>query len=202
MPITDYRLMVDKRAGGYVGSFDALTCACLHAYCNSSLSICNAVFALSLLLFAEVATAKAATPVRFLTVSTLSQCGVAQSRPHCAAESNNFKVTTFIHGPLATDVVHHCEWVCDELRKKLFGNSESRYWQPKCQVVLHGTRQAYCNAAGGRECNCLAGQQYRRQRCLTSLQSRSLLSEHRLRHIGAKLAHMCECGTSLPGCVN
>jgi hypothetical protein len=148
MPINEANLTLEKGEGGYVDTADALRCAYLHVSKNCPLGLFRRVFALAIFVFAVLDAAKADTPVRVRIVSTLPACGVAQTRSQCTAESRNFKVTTFIGGPHATDVVRHCESICGELRRNVFGIGEPRFWQPKCQVMLHGTRQAYRNAVG------------------------------------------------------
>ncbi len=75
-------------------------------------------------------------------------CSTAQSRRQCAAESGNFSVRSFLGGPAAVDVAQHCNLVCDQLRRNLFGLEAAAHWTPACKVVLHATRQDYSDAVG------------------------------------------------------
>ena len=80
------------------------------------------------------------------TCSAACRCSVARTRQQCAAECSNFFVRSFLGGPNAADAAQHCEQVCARLRSDVFGVDERTRWQPKCNVVLHATRQSYLNA--------------------------------------------------------
>jgi hypothetical protein len=76
------------------------------------------------------------------------RCSTALTQQHCAAESQNFVVRSFLGGPAASDVAEKCESVCGQLRRDVFGLGAAAHWQPKCRVVLHATRQDYLRAVG------------------------------------------------------
>jgi hypothetical protein len=70
----------------------------------------------------------------------------AQARSDCTASSANFVVCSFVGGPAADDVAHHCEHVCAQLRADVFGMEKSARWQAMCRIVLHETRSSYLHA--------------------------------------------------------
>jgi hypothetical protein len=75
-------------------------------------------------------------------------CSKAQSRHDCVAGSPKFVVRSFVDGPSAPDVAKHCEAVCSQLRTDVFNLPNDTRWNPKCRVVLHGSRASYQRAVG------------------------------------------------------
>lgn len=76
------------------------------------------------------------------------QCSTARTYQQCTAGSSGFVVRSFVGGPAAADVARQCELVCSQLRRDVFGLEAATRWQPKCNVVLHATRQDYASAVG------------------------------------------------------
>ena len=73
----------------------------------------------------------------------------AVAAPHeIVASSTNFDARSFAGGPNAVAVARHCEQVCAKLREQVFALDNDVRWQPKCKVVLHGSRGDYLRAVG------------------------------------------------------
>jgi hypothetical protein len=63
-------------------------------------------------------------------------------------ESINFVVQSYLHPARADEVAGRCETLCLQLRRRCLGAEETPSWNPKCEVVLHSTRQSYLAAVG------------------------------------------------------
>lgn len=70
------------------------------------------------------------------------------STPVYRAESDCFVVQSYQDGPVAGDVLSMCSTLRDRLRRLWLAERESASWQPRCQVVLHATRNHYAHAVG------------------------------------------------------
>jgi hypothetical protein len=69
------------------------------------------------------------------------------------ARSASFCVYSYRHGPSAAELGDRCEQLRIELQRRWLGEQPQEAWQPRCVVVLHGTRGSYVKAVGS------AGQQ-------------------------------------------
>lgn len=64
------------------------------------------------------------------------------------SESADFVVHSFKNGPLAADVLDHCEQLRLELQRQWHGGEANSVWNPRCEVVLHPTFESYLQIVG------------------------------------------------------
>lgn len=110
----------------------------------------NACVIAALIALGVVRAAPAGDSIRadFIAMRGACECATASRPDQCAAQSANFVVRSFVHGPAATDVAKHCERICAQLRREVFASDDSQRWQPRCVVVLHHSRSNYLAAVG------------------------------------------------------
>ncbi len=63
-------------------------------------------------------------------------------------ETDNFQVCCERSAVDATHLARHAEKLRKGLRSKWLGSSSEDAWNPRCQIVLHGTRASYAAAVG------------------------------------------------------
>lgn len=64
------------------------------------------------------------------------------------AETTNFRVCCDESEALAIDLSRHAESLRAKLRSQWLGEDSGTDWTPKCEVVLHSSRQSYAAAVG------------------------------------------------------
>lgn len=64
------------------------------------------------------------------------------------AATDNFVVTSYASGPDAKPLATRCELWREELQRKWLGQLKAENWNPKCEVVLHTSRDSYAGAVG------------------------------------------------------
>jgi hypothetical protein len=64
------------------------------------------------------------------------------------AETTNFRVCCDESEALAIDLSRHAESLRAKLRSQWLGEDSEKDWTPKCEVVLHSSRQSYAAAVG------------------------------------------------------
>lgn len=63
-------------------------------------------------------------------------------------ETANFKISSEVSKASATDIAKHAEALRSELVPKWLGSGTTQSWTPKCEIVLHGSRDSYVSAVG------------------------------------------------------
>jgi hypothetical protein len=62
--------------------------------------------------------------------------------------SESFVVRSYLGGPDAQEMLRHCEELRRKLEQTWLGEDGDVPWQPRCAVILHGSRPAYAAAVG------------------------------------------------------
>lgn len=108
--------------------------------------------ALTFLVIAADATSQAAPsgvagahlhPVSFRKSKTSCRCC---SSPVLA--SANFVVHSQVQQPQSEDVLRVCESLCAQLQTQWLGGTRAEPWLPRCEIVLHATRESYLREVG------------------------------------------------------
>lgn len=95
---------------------------------------------------AEPSPAPGMVPVKMVTAVSVRPATIpAETRRF---ESTNFVVQSYLRPARADEVARHCETLCHQLRRRCLGTEEAPSWNPKCEVVIHPTRQSYLEAVG------------------------------------------------------
>ena len=64
------------------------------------------------------------------------------------AESTSFIVRSYVAHAPPDQVAQHCESLCCQIYERFLPRNGTPAWQPKCEVVLHATRQSHRHAVG------------------------------------------------------
>jgi hypothetical protein len=84
------------------------------------------------------------TPARLVSI----QRGDRNYASPRLAASANFVVRSQVDQPRADRVLEVCDTLCAELQEKWLGQSPAEPWRPRCEIVLHATRESYLREVG------------------------------------------------------
>ena len=85
--------------------------------------------------------------VCFLVLKISNSQGIDFSS-HAFSKSNFFQVQSFADGPSSETVLQLCDSLRTELQKVWIAKQGPQTWEPRCEVILHRSRDSYSKAVG------------------------------------------------------
>lgn len=84
----------------------------------------------------------------FLLVSKSPSANGEDSPGRTVSQSNFFQVQSFAEGPNSQKVLELCDLLRTELLGVWSGKVGPTMWEPRCEVIVHRSREEYANAVG------------------------------------------------------